>query len=343
MLNELIKEKNLPQLLSREEMLEMLQKEEYGYIPAKPESLSFEVLETEFPNFCGGNATLNKVLAHSVVNGKPFTFPFYAVIPTAPGKHPFFVHINFRPNVPDAYMPTEELVDNGFAVLSFCYNDVTKDDGDFTNGLAGVLLEDGKRGPHDPGKIAMWTWAAQRVMDYAQTRGDVLDLSCGIVCGHSRLGKTALLTGASDERFAFVYANESGCSGAAISRGKRGESVDFICKTFPYWFCENYQQYRNREDAMPFDQHFLIAASAPRFVLVGSAVEDVWADPHAEMLACAAAAPAFPGGFICEDRLPEIGDKFLEGTVGYHMRKGKHFFSRYDWNRLIEFVNAHRA
>lgn len=343
MLNELIKEKNLPQLLSREEMLEMLQKEEFGYIPDAPETLSFETLPTTAPNFCGGNATLDPMIAHCTIGGKEFSFPFFAALPTAPGKHPFFIHINFRPDVPDRYMPTEELIDNGFAVLSFCYQNVTSDDGDFTNGLAGVLYENGKRGLHDAGKIAMWAWAAQRVMDYAQTRGDVLDLSCGIVCGHSRLGKTALLTGASDERFAFVYSNESGCSGAAISRGKRGESVDFICNTFPYWFCEQYQQYRNREDEMPFDQHFLIAASAPRYVMVGSAAEDIWADPDAEMLACVAAAPAFRNGFVSEDRLPQIDDKFFEGDIGYHLRKGLHFFSRTDWLRLIGFVKAKRG
>ncbi len=30
-------------------------------------------------------------------------------------------------------MPTEELIRNGFAVLSFGYEDVTRDDGDFTS------------------------------------------------------------------------------------------------------------------------------------------------------------------------------------------------------------------
>ena len=86
-----------------------------------------------------------------VVNGKDFAFPVYLAVPTAEGAHPFFVHINFRSDVPDRYMPTEELIDNGFAVLSFGYEDVTRDDGDFTSGLAGVLYENGKRAPHDAG------------------------------------------------------------------------------------------------------------------------------------------------------------------------------------------------
>ena len=176
-------------------------------------------------------------------------------------------------------MPTEELVDNGFAVLSFCYQDVASDDGDFTNGLAGLLFPDGNRGPSDPGKIALWAWAAHRVMDWAETRTDALDLTQGVVCGHSRLGKTALLAAATDPRFAYAYSNDSGCSGAALARGTRGETVRDICQKFPFWFCENYLQYVDNENSLPFDQHDLIAAIAPRRVLIGSASEDTWADP----------------------------------------------------------------
>ena len=38
------------------------------------------------------------------------------------------MHINFRNYVPDMYLPIEEICDRGFAVISFCYQDVTIDD-----------------------------------------------------------------------------------------------------------------------------------------------------------------------------------------------------------------------
>jgi len=341
MLKELLQERKVPVLKSREEMLEILLTEEYGFLPPKPDEISFSIEENFIPNFCAGKANCNKVTINCKIGEKSFSFPCYATIPNDEGKYPFFVHINFRDSVPDRYQPTEEIIDNGFAVLSFCYNDVTKDDTDFTNGLAGILYEDGNRNPTDAGKLAMWAWAAQRVLDFAETLSDKLDIDHAAVCGHSRLGKTALLAGATDTRFKYVYSNDSGCSGAAITRGKRGEDVEYICNTFPHWFCENYYKYAKNEDKLPFDQHYLIACSAPRFVMVGSAAEDIWADPEMEMLACFGASEAFNEGFICEDRLPQIDDVFIEGNPGYHLRAGLHYFSRLDWNRFIEFIRKH--
>lgn len=340
-LSGLLNERKLPSLESREIMVETLCREEYGFLPPAPTSLTFTVEEKCIPNFCAGNALANKVTANCVVNGKEFSFPFITVIPVKEGKHPFFIHINFRPDVPDRYMPTEELIDNGFGVLSFCYKDVTSDDNDFTNGLAGVLFEKGKRNPQDAGKIAMWAWAAQRVMDYAVTLPS-LDAENAVVCGHSRLGKTALFTSATDTRFKFAYSNNSGCSGDALSRGTTGETVEQIVDRFPFWFCENYKKYVNNEGAMPFDQHWLVGAISPRYVCVGSASEDWWADNTSQFLTCVAASPSFEKGFICNDELPQIDDTFFEGNIGYHKRAGLHYFSRKDWNRLIEFVNMHR-
>ena len=338
MLEQLLKERYVPGLRSREEMLATIQKHVYGILPPKPTALRWEEKKDYIPWFCAGKASYTMVTLTCALMGQEFSFPVSCVIPTDGGKHPFFVHINFRPDVPDRYQPTEELVDNGFAVLSFCYNDITKDNADFTDGLAGILYKDGQRGESDPGKIAMWAWAAQRVMDYAQTL-DCLDLDHGCVCGHSRLGKTALLAAATDERFAFCYSNNSGCGGASLARSTKGETVKAICGLFPYWFCQNYQKYIENEQAMPCDQHYLIASIAPRKVCIGNSWEDVWVEPASELLSALAASPAFETGIVCEDRLPVIGDVFFDGAIGYHLRAGKHYFSREDWLKLMDFIN----
>ena len=347
MIDQLLTERRLPSFRSREEMLECLLREEYGYLPPKPEKLSWKQVEKANRKFCAGKATMNKMELTAEFNGKSFSFPVYVTVPVGEGKFPFFIHVNFRDCVPDLYMPTEEIVDHGFAVLSFCYKDITADNDDFSDGLAGVLYPDGERSDTDAGKIAIWAWAAHRVMDYAETL-ECLDMKRSIVCGHSRLGKTALLTAATDERFAYGYSNDSGCCGASLSRGRSagGETVDVITGTFPYWFCKRFYQYAKNEDQMPFDQHWLLASIAPRYVYVADAAEDAWADPVSSFLNCCAVSPLYESsygkrGLIHEGRLPQVGDQYHEGCIGYHMRGGQHYFSREDWLGIMKFVKKH--
>lgn len=329
----------------RMEIRQLLQREIYGFLPEAPEQISFTELPTEWVDtvFCAGKAPLKRIRIDLTLRGKTFSFPICAVIPKNKTNLPFFISINFRDNVPDKAMPAEEIVDNGFAVFSFCYKDVTSDDGDFENGLAALLYEGRERTGSDCGKIALWSWAASRVMDYCRTLS-CLDFEKAAVVGHSRLGKTALLTGMMDERFRFVFSNDSGCAGAAISRGKVGETVGKIFETFPYWFAPNYGKYSGAEEAMPFDQHFLLAACAPRYVYVASAEEDTWADPVSEYLSCCAASQVYEKlglkGFSHPDRLPVVGDVFGAGTIGYHLRSGCHYFSREDWNHFFRFMDS---
>lgn len=357
MLKELCKERGLMPVwedtakdwnLRRSEIIQILCDEEYGSVPDSFEKVLFEVQKEE-PDFCAGKATLREVKITTVFQEKTFSFPVYASLPNTDEKHPFFIFINFRPDVPDRYLPVEELIDRGFAVISFCYHDVTVDDGAAMpkgginpEDLHELLFADTEKAPHHSGKIALWAFAASRAMDYAETL-DCLDFNRAAVIGHSRLGKTALLAGILDERFTHVISNDSGCSGAAVTRLKKGERIADITSRFPHWFCENYQNYAGREEALPFDQHFLLAAAAPRKVYVASAAKDEWADPDSEYLSCFAASEVYEKlglpGFISPDRLPKAGEGFQEGTIGYHLRKGSHYLSREDWNHYMDFLS----
>jgi len=354
--NELLKQRKLPPVWDetdtdwetrRSEIKELLQREVYGYLPEQPEELSFQELPPErfYERVCAGKAPLQKIQIRGKVNGNAFSFPMFSLVPHG-GKHlPFFVLLNFRPSI-DRYfpIPIEEIIDNGFALFILNYQDAAPDDSDFGTGLGGPILNGRKRASCEPGKIAMWAWAASRVMDYCQTL-DCLDLSRGAVIGHSRLGKTALLAGMMDERFRFVISNNSGCSGAALARGKKGEDIESICDLIGYWFAPNYQKYRQKEETLPLDQHFLVAAIAPRYVYVASASEDFSADPVSEYLSCCAADEVYEKlglkGFVHPDTLPEAGDVFHEGHIGYHMRRGVHYLSREDWNHYCRFIINH--
>lgn len=323
---------------SRNELTEVLLREEYGFLP-EAARVSGEILSVQ-NNFCAGKANLEKI--NICCEGSFGSFSFPVSFSYSPNKKtPCFVHINFRADIPDRYQPTEELIDSGYAIISFCYNDVTMDNNDFRNGLAGVVYPDGSKGDRDCGKIGLWAWAAMRVIDYLCTRPEI-DTSRICVVGHSRLGKTALLTGALDERIYCAFSNNSGCSGAALSRNNKGETIEKICGSFDYWFCDAYKDYANRESELPFDQHWLLAANSHHKVYVASAEEDLWADPDNEYLSCVGASEYFEAegkkGFVHPDRLPIAGDCFHEGNIGYHLRSGKHYLSREDWQLYIRFL-----
>ncbi len=306
--------------------------EEYGQLPPK---ITPEITVQKNLIDFAGKGIWEQVTFAFEYNGKQHTVPTQLIYPADDKKHPFFIYLNFRPDIPDRYLPVEELLDNGFGIFTVCYNDVTPDNADFSIGLP-ALFQNGERKADDAGKIIYWSYMASQMMDYLQTLPHADQKAIG-VAGHSRLGKTALLTAALDERFAFVCSNNSGCSGASIARGvsEKGEHISNILNSFPYWFCPNYAKYINNEEALPFDQHCLIALVAPRGVYIGAAIQDLWADNDSQFLSCVAASKVWglygKAGIITPDKLPECEDVLTEGSVGFHLRAGKHFHSRTDW------------
>lgn len=350
MIRDIIEKRKIPTLPTienfderREYIKKIMSSEVYGEEVPKPEKISFSSEPLENINFCAGKAIIEKVTVTSYLLGKEFSFPFKFVHPTNKMKQKVIVQINFGPQCPHKYTPVEEIIDLGFSIAVFNYEDVTADNDDFGSGIAGILFPDGKRiSNSSTGKIMMWSWAASRVMDYLETL-DFVDCDNVTVAGHSRLGKTALVTGLFDNRFKFVHSNDSGCGGGAIFRDKRGETVEVITNVFPYWFCPEFKKYANNEHSMPFDQHWLVGGIAPRYVQLGTAIEDVWADHESEYLTCILASEEYERlglkGFVHPDRMPFIDEHLNEGHISYYVREGKHYFSRYDWNKITQLIN----
>ncbi len=356
-IKELINERSLPELLRlasgkevtdvsdfekrREEIKVLLAEREYGKIPPKPDHMNVEVV-SENAASAAGKATLRKLNLSFQMDGKEFSFPAISVVPNRRGgKIPAFIHIGFSPMTSNTFLPTEEIIDRGYAIFSFCHNDVTQDNNDFDDKCAPYLCKS-RRAASAPGKIAMWAWAAMRIMDYVQTIPEI-DKDNVAVVGHSRLGKTALVTGAYDERFKYVISNNSGCSGAALSRGKVGETIGVITNVFPFWFCPKYVKEAGACEKFDFDQHFLLALTVPRHLIVSSAEEDLWADPKSEFLSLASVNPVYElygmKGLVHNDEVPVPRTFLGEGDSAYFVRHGTHFLSREDWNAFMDYID----
>ena len=352
----LLDERNVPDVLKgvktkadflkkQDKIRKLLAQRQYGEIPGKPEHMYVQSGEP-FNTFAAGKATRTNHVLKFEMDGKSFSFPMMSVIPNGKKNCPAFVFIAFEGGEANKYMPTEEIVERGFALFTFNYNDVSSDDNNFKDGIARYLVKS-RRKNTATSKIGLWAWAAMRVMDYVETLGEVIDLDNVAVIGHSRLGKTALVAGGHDQRFKYVISNDSGCCGAAIESGKVGERYDRISTVFPYWFCPAFNRDVRAGIPLPFDQNFLMSLSVPRCVIVGSAEEDIWADPTSEFLGVLSLEGAYKlfglRGLVHNGEVPAPKSVLDEGDAVYYVREGTHFLSRHDWNTYMDIIEKRLA
>jgi hypothetical protein len=245
------------------------------------------------------------------------------------------------------FWPVEDIVARGYAAIAFWNGDVAPDMnyGNRRGVFACFEKPDVNRRADAWGTLSAWAWGASRVMDWIETE-PLLDARRVAVVGHSRGGKTALLAGVTDKRFAMACSNCSGCSGAKLNHIDlpRSESVSQILCSFSYWFCQNYIRRANAEKTWRVDQHALIALMAPRLVCVASATEDAWAGPRGEWWAAKLASPAWElygrRGLIGE-AMPPPDTAQQDGCLSYHLRTGRHNLTRADWAYYMDFADRH--
>jgi hypothetical protein len=344
----------------RGELLKTFLREEYGVRPVeRPSDLRFsEIAPVEE---CFGETAIRKRIKASYSGpGGSAEFAFSVWIPKS--RHPVavFVHSSPRPaetaadiNAPRPvyWLPAEEIVMRGYAVVAYCNQEVALDWHLATVASNGVFKAYGPvdlkcRKADEWGILSAWAWGMSRIVDWIETE-PLLDSGRIAAVGLSRNGKTALVAGATDERFGLVISCCSGCSGAKLNHmANEGSERIRDISIAASWFAPAYMKYvgKDRSKEMKFDQHQLLALVAPRLLYISSASEDAWAGPRGEFAAADLASEAwrlYGKAGLVHRGFPRPDYPLHAGNVGYHVRSGQHDITRQDWHLYMDFADGH--
>ena len=360
----------------RPELYNFFENKVFGKVPGDLDTITFKVIETD-ENALDGRAMRKQVKVTLFKNEKSLSFNLLIYLPKTTTEAPVFLGYNFYGNhsitadsnviVSDAWAMNspnlsvsdhqltessrgkrayrwaiDKIIAGGFGLATIYYGEIDPDKHDFTDGIHPLFYTNNQEKPetHQWGSLAAWSFGLSRAMDYFE-QDEHINAKQVIVFGHSRLGKTSLWAGANDERFAGVISNNSGCGGAALSKRKFGETINVINTSFPHWFSRYFKNYNNNEEALPVDQHELLALIAPRPLYIASAQGDQWADPKGEYLSAYYASEVyalFGKEGIASKQLPPPNNP-VHKAVSYHIRTGKHDVTDYDWEQYIIWAN----
>ncbi|MEX6690573.1 hypothetical protein QTN47_23880 [Danxiaibacter flavus] len=345
----------------------------YGRIPRIKLTQTFRVRETG--DAIGGLATRKQIRIYLSTADTSAFIDLLLYLPKSKTKAPVFVGYNFNGNqtvqadpaifisenplrdsrlknadgtasdstrgIASNSWDVKNIIKNGIGLVTAYYGDIEVDTKDgWQTGIRTKLKDELKIQPAEWSAISAWAWGLMRIMDYLEQDSNI-DAKHVALFGHSRLGKTALWTGATDQRFAMVISNESGEGGAALARRNYGETIKDLNERFPHWFVGKYRTYNNNASAMPVDQHMLLSLIAPRPLYVASAEDDQWSDPKGEFLSAVNAASVyalFGKKGLGTDKMPPLNTS-VGNTIRYHERTGKHAVTEFDWQQYIKFVN----
>ncbi len=357
----------------RPELQQLIQHYMYGYLPPKPQ-IEAKVTQTR-SGLAGGKITLKEIEIRltDLPESAPKIHLALFLPSTATKPVPVFLALNacgnaavlsdpsitihesaFRPKYcgetvtrgsQTDYWCAEYLASRGYALATFHESDVDPDEHNFQDGIHPFYADQPIPEKSRPGTIAAWAWGLSRAVDYLLTDSQI-DARRVCVTGHSRRGKTALLAAAMDDRIALVVPHQSGTGGMALSRDSQQETVERINRVFPHWFSDQFTEFDQEVNRLPFDQHALVALVAPRPLLDTEGTQDPWANFPRSLETLKAADPVYKllgskglvgTGLVLDDE-PITGPNF--GTILQYRLNEKHVFTQAYWQRMLDFADA---
>ena len=307
----------------RPEIVELLEREVYGRIPAGVPAVKWEVRESREIE-AGGKTAIQKHLVGVVDNSAcpeiKVNISMSLTIPKETnGPVPVLLSFGWTPFEPSPFgngglgasagprPPSREdkLIKAGWGCAIINPTTVQADAGGFqrnafggnanpspeptgaglTRGIIGLTNLGQPRKPDDWGALRAWGWGASRALDYLETEPKV-DAKKVAIAGVSRYGKAALVAMAFDERFGMGLLASSGAGGTKIFRRNFGESLENLASSGAYhWMAGNYIKY-----------------SAEESKFGRQSADDLPADAHMTLALCA------PRLTFISHGIPERGD-----------------------------------
>jgi enterochelin esterase-like enzyme len=309
----------------RPELVELLEREVYGRVPANVPAVAWEVRETRDITVGGVAAVQNHVVGVVDNSACPEIQVEISLAITLPKNisHPVPVLLSFgwTPFEPSPFGPprrtnndgptprTREdvLLAAGWGAATLNPTTVQADAGGWqlrrfgpgasnnsdeqptgaglTRGIIGLTNLGQPRSPEQWGALRAWGWGASKALDYFETVPEVDARRVGIA-GVSRYGKAALVAMAFDQRLAAGLIASSGAGGSSLYRREFGESLENLASSGAYhWMAGNYLKY---------------SAAEASFELLD--VDDLPIDTHSTLALCA------PRMTFISYGVPERGD-----------------------------------
>ena len=304
--------------------LDLIINDEYGGMPPQPSKVQFELQSTHVRRAWPGQPRYwsYKVICHG--GEQSISFLVKVLYPQSDKPVPVII------NGDACWWRSEEIakmvVAEGFGLLLFDRTELAQDveeDRKIPEQCVGGLYD--VYPGQSFGALSAWAWAYQRCVDLVYEL-PFLDEQSITVSGHSRGGKTCLIAAATDERITLINDNASCAAGGAVFRyvGDCGEKLSNIVR-FTDWFPPSLSEFKDREEDLLYDQHCLLAALAPRPLLLTYGIDDRWSNPEGMVQCVWAAKEAY--------RLLGMGDK-----IAFHLRPGTHAHNMQDWSVLIDFI-----
>lgn len=260
--------------------------------------------ERPTPEVVSGTVTGTKIDVHVEALGTAIDFSADVVLPsTGTAPFPAIINLGAKGGFGGISLGESRILEQGVAVIYYNHYDLGKEGAaEQSRGKPNPgKFYDIYGGTHSAGLLQAWSWGASRMIDVIQqSDGSVIDIKHLGVTGCSRNGKGAFAVGLFDDRIALTIPQETSTAGVPVYRlvdilnTERTDHNYFGLN----WFSDAFEPfvYQNGTSnvvKLPIDTHALVAAIAPRGLLVLDNPHQTQMSAPAGHLATAAGAEVY--------------------------------------------------